>query len=506
MDDSDLELGNALRALRKIAKGSGLVLLGTIMSLVLGFLSRIVLARGFSVSDYGAFNLAIAVLSFLGLLVTLGLPEGIAREVSYYKVKDPGRVESIVSVSFFLASVASIVGCVSLFFASGVLAGFLHVPVLLFALRVLSFALPFQALLTLVVSIARGFGRVREKIFFRDIGVSLLWLLGLLFVYFLSLSFRYVFVAYVAAYALSLAALLAYERSRGLLSLSFRSFDRGLVARLLSFSLPLLFTGVMGFVMNWTDTLMLGYFRGPREVGVYNAAAPLARLLTVPLGVAGFMFLPIVSELYARDEMSELRRVYQVTAKWLFLASLPLFAAYMLFPRLVISVVFGAKYVGGSVALVVLSLGFIFHVLMGLNGMSLIALGETKLIALYNLAAAILNVVLSAVLIPVYGIVGAAVATAVSYILGNVLTSLRLYCGYGVAPFYSNYLKTLGAAFLLLAVFRALGVRPPGVLGAVLYMAVFLVLLFLFLVVTRSIDREDVELLHVLRDVLAFYK
>ncbi len=489
-------------ALQRIVKGSGLVLAGALVALVLNFFSKLILARGFSVSDYGVFNLAIAVLSFLGLLVALGLPEGVAREVSYYRVKDPGRVESIVSMSFFLALVAGVVGGVSLFFTSGVLAGFLRVPMLSFALRALSFALPFQALLTLVVSVARGFGRVREKIFFQDIGVSLFWLLGLLFVYFVSLPFCYVFVAYVAAYALSLAALLAYERSRGLLSLGL-VFDPGLAARLLSFSLPLLFTGVMGFVMNWTDTLMLGYLRGPRVVGVYNAAAPLARLLTVPIGVAGFMFLPVVSELYARGEMSELRRVYQVVAKWLFLVSLPLFAAYVLFPGLVVSVVFGARYIGGSVALVVLSLGFIFHVLMGLNGMSLVALGETRLIALYNLVAALLNVVLNALLIPVYGIVGAAAATAASYILGNTLSTLRLYKEYRVQPFYASYVKTLGIAFLLLIALKALSMRAPGWLGAGLYISLYMIFFLLLLVVTRSIDREDVELLRVLRGVLA---
>ena len=495
MDGSDLELSDALR---RIVKGSGLVLLGTIMSLVLNFFSKVVLARGFSVSDYGVFNLAIAILSFLGLLVALGLPEGVAREVSYYRVKDPGRVESIVSVSFFLALVAGVAGGVSLFFASGVLAGFLRVPMLSFALRVLSFALPFQALLTLVISVARGFGRVREKIFFQDIGVSLFWLLGLLFVYFLGLPFRYVFVAYVAAYALSLAVLLAYERSRGLLGLGL-GFDPGLAARLLSFSLPLLFTGIMGFVMNWTDTLMLGYLRGPRAVGVYNAAAPLARLLTVPIGVAGFIFLPVVSELYARGEMSELRRVYQVVAKWLFLASLPLFATYVLFPGLVVSVVFGARYIGGSVALVVLSLGFIFHVLMGLNGMSLVALGETRLVALYNLVAALLNVVLNAALIPVYGIVGAAVATTASYMLGNVLATLRLYKGYGVQPFYANYVKTLAIGFVLLAVFKLLSVRALNVFSALSWVTIYLVLLFLLIAFSKSIDKEDTDLLKFIR-------
>jgi O-antigen/teichoic acid export membrane protein len=73
---------------------------------------------------------------------------------------------------------------------------------------------------------------------------------------------------------------------------------------LFSFSLPLLFAGIAGLVMGWTDTLMLGYFSSSADVGIYNAALPTAQLIRAIPGALGVIFFPVVSELYARNRIA----------------------------------------------------------------------------------------------------------------------------------------------------------------------------------------------------------
>ena len=263
------------KSLWRIVKGSGLVFVGTIVALVLNFFSKITLAKAFTVSEYGGFNLAMAVLSFLTLFALMGLSDYVPREISYYKVKDPGKVERIISASILLAIMGGIAGSVFLYLVSNYLSSLLHEPSFSLILKILSVSLPFQALLSLIVSIFRGFGKAKEKVYFQDIIVPSLWLAGLLAIYYLKLPFIYTFFIYDTVYIISFIALLVYIEKLKIINLSLL-MDVVLIKNLLSSSLPLLLTGTMSFIMNWTDTLMLGYFRGPREVGVYNAAAPLA--------------------------------------------------------------------------------------------------------------------------------------------------------------------------------------------------------------------------------------
>ena len=147
--------------LQRIVKGSGLVFIGTLVALVLNFFSRVILARAFTVSEYGVFNLAMALLSLLVLFALMGIPDYIPREISYYRVKDPEKVERVISASISLVLVGSIAGGIVLYVASNPLSIFLHEPMLSPALKILSLSLPFQALLTLAISIFRGLGSVR---------------------------------------------------------------------------------------------------------------------------------------------------------------------------------------------------------------------------------------------------------------------------------------------------------------------------------------------------------
>ena len=486
------------KVLGRIVKGTSLVFVGTIVALILYFLARIILARAFTVSEYGVFNLALALISLVTLLALMGIPDYIPRKISYYRVRDPSRIKNVVSTATLLILTGSIIISIALHMTSNFLAAFFHDPRLFYVIKMLSLSIPFQALINLAISVFRGFERIREKIYFQNITIPSLWLSGLLIIYYLKLPFNWVPPVYVMVYILTFIVLLAYVHRLKIISIDFPSIDVGLAKNLLAFSLPLLFTGVMGFIMNWTDTLMIGYFKGSKLVGIYNVAAPLARLLTILLGAAGFIFLPIASELYAKGLMDEMRRVYQVITKWLFIATIPLFAAYVLFPKTVITIVFGTKYVGGYQALQILSIGFIFHVLVGLNGLSLIALGETRFVALYTLASAALNIILNLALIPAYSINGAAIATASSCILANIIASLKLYREYRIQPFYSNYIKTLIIALLLLAILKPLSTLASRIWNMAFCLFIYLVIFFSLIIISKSMDKEDIGLLKAL--------
>ena len=487
-------MSEASYALQRIARGTGIIFVGTIISMLFGFFNRAIIARYFTTSEYGVFNLALTVLNVALVIATLGFQNSLPREVAFYREKEPSRLKALISTALVIVVVNSVIWTAILILGAENIARVFDEERLVYALKIMALALPFSALIGTIISISRGFGRVRERVYFQDIVYPTAFLVFIVLGVLLNSSFTYVFFAYVLAQALTLLTLVFDVLKVRLFGFRI-SLDLKLGKELIDFSLPLLLTGVLGFVMMWADTLMLGYYKSSEVVGVYNAAAPIARLLPIFLNSAAFLYAPIASQLYAQRKLRELKRVYQILTKWIFLLTLPVFSMIFLFPEATINFFFGAKYLGASRALQILALGFMFHTFLGLNGLSLIVIGKPRLNLIGNSLAALLNIVLNALLIPVYGLEGAAIATAVSYFVANVFRSYWLYQKTRIHPFSWNYVKPLAISFVLLGLIQSLHLRVPSMWYAVPVLVVFLGVYFFLMLLSKSIDKEDVELL-----------
>lgn len=480
-------------ALQKIAKETGIIFFGTILALLLEFFGRVILARFYSVSEYGVFTLALTVLNITLLLASLGLPDGIAREIAFYRKREPSRVGEIISTSIFTVALSSLMALALIVLYSDIIAQIFRQNELSCFIRILAFVIPFSSMTGIILSVYRGFGRAKERVYFSNIS-KLLFLIFILVLVVLNLQFIYVFYACIANSILTFFALVFYTHRLRLFEIKF-SPNLKVGKKLLMFSIPLLFIGILGFIIDWTDTLMLGYYKSAELVGLYNAASPLARLIRIFLSTAAFIYLPVASELYAKEKIKEMGRVYQILTKWIFLLTLPIFTVIFLFPEETIKFLFGAKYLPATLTFRILAFGFMFHTILGLNGLSLIVIKDSRFILFSSLSSAFSNIILNAVLIPTYGMEGAAVASLISYVIGNVLNSLRLYQKSRIHPFSWNYTKLLIISFVLLIILQKLSSKIVNMWYIILILVIFLLIYFFLVLLSRSVDREDIDLL-----------
>lgn len=487
-------MSEASQALQKIARGTGIVFAGTVISMFFGFLSRAVIARYFSTGEYGVFNLALTVLNIVLVITTLGFQNALPREVAFYREKEPSKVKDLISTALMIVALNSIIWTAVLFAGAGNISRLFSDERLVEALRIVVFALPFWALTRIIISVLRGFGRVREQVYFQNIVYPTAFLVLILVGYLLKGSFEWIFIAYFLSQVITLFLLLIDTSKLKLLTLAF-SFDYMLGKELLKFSLPIMLTGMLAFIMGWTDTLMLGYYKGPEVVGIYNAASPIAKLISIFLNSAAMLYLPIASSLYGRGKIKEMGRVYQIITKWVFLLTLPIFAIVFLFPEATINFFFGAKYIQASLALQILALGFMFHTFLGLNHVSLIIIGRPTLNLIGNSFATGLNVILNALLIPEYGPEGAAVATAFSYFVANIFGSYWLYKNAKIHPFNWSYVKLLVISFALLGIIKSLDLKVPNIWYTIPILMTFVISYLFLILLSKGIDKEDVELL-----------
>ena len=172
------------QSMQKIAKGTGIVIICTIIGMLLCFIGRVILIGFTTHSKYGIYFLALFMISIFVTISSLGLQEGSTRYIAYFRgKKEEGKVRGIISSSIKIAIIASISLAVISFFASDfVSTSIFHTLELSTPLKIFSVAIPFTVLISVFIAIFRGFDRVDAKVYFSDIlrpGLYLIFLISL---------------------------------------------------------------------------------------------------------------------------------------------------------------------------------------------------------------------------------------------------------------------------------------------------------------------------------------
>lgn len=490
--------------LKKATKGTVLVFAGSVGSVLLWFAVKVLIIRGITTEEFGIYALVTTIAGILCSLASLGIGGGATRYISLAIGK--AREEDIPSLSRSSLQMGVISGTatfVLLFLLAGpVSQSLFYKPELAAPLRVISFTVPLTVMIGIISSILRGHNIIRPKVYFEDIGKPLFFLALIGVVLVMKLPFIYVIGAFTLSVAIAFVSISTYGYKK--IGLNPFAVTGGKHRKeLLKFSFPLLVGTMTYMVITWTDTLMLGRYTTSEAVGVYNVSISLARLLLFALNALMFVFLPMAGEMYGGGHMRELERTYQVLTKWVFSATLPIFFVLCVFPEMTITFLFGERLVDAAVPLRILSLGMIFSVFFGANGLLLVAMGYTKTVMNVSLFSAALNVVLNYIFIKRlgYGTVGAAVASMICFIISNILVSFILYRRSRIHPLIPEHIKpVLGSAAIGLIIYAVAKSAPLYIWMLPLYFVLFVGGYVLSLFLSRSLGREDVEMLYAISE------
>ncbi|MFH1597594.1 MAG: flippase [Patescibacteria group bacterium] len=413
-------------SLKKIAGGGFIIFIGTLFSLLLQFFYRLIIIRNVSQYEYGLFSLGLVIVSILLTFSLLGLEFGVSRFIGFYRGhQDDQKITSIIASSIKISVISGIFFMLILWASSPLLSSILHDGSLKNIFSIFAISLPFSAFIQVMISVYLGLERVMPKVIINNLQFVLL-IIGFYIVRALDLPFMSIIYAYSIAIFFTFLALAFYSKKIFRLARK-RTKTKMMTKKLLLFSLPLLGQNLFSALIVWTDTLMLGFFKNPETVGLYNSAIPLAHLIPIMLTSTGFIFIPIFSQLYARGLLDEMRKVYVTITKWLFSSSMIIILFVLLFPGNLISFFYGEGYIAAATALKILAIGFIIHILSGPNGLSLVVIGKTKQLLITSFAGCVLNIILNILFIPRWGIIGAATASTITLIAINIINLSILY-------------------------------------------------------------------------------
>ena len=492
------------QSLKKAAKGTTFIFVGTIASSLLLLATKVLIVRHTTKEEFGIYSLSVAITTIITLLATFGIFEGVARYVAIYVGKgERSEADRVARSALKIGIITGFIAGTLLFFGARILSTYIfNLSQLTVPLQIVAVSIPFYVLSHIMIGVLRGYGLIASRVYFLDVGLPLVILLFLLFNFFVGLPFITLVVIYSLSIVLiSISIAYSYRRTAGTHPFDLTAAGKG--KELFKFSVPLLVGTVMTLVFGWTDSLMLGRYAGAQSVGVYDVSSSFAKLLNFPLAALEFVFLPIAGAMFAQQQMLELKRTYQVLTKWVFLATVPIFAMLFVFSEPAIALFFGSRFNDAVPPFRILAIGFLFHAAMGANGILMVVIGLSREIMAVSIAGAVLNIVLNYLLIRVlaFGILGAAMATVLTYVVLNVVVSIIVYRKARIHPITVRYLKStvsVLAAGLVLA--GGTFLVPVSIWMLPVFFPIFLVTLGIMLLVTKSVDHEDVSLFHAIAE------
>lgn len=392
--------------------------------------STLLVARLFGAGATGTYYLAVAAATVGMTIGRVGLDLPMMRIVAVDIGRDdwPAAKGVVGRASTVVAVAAGSAGTL-LFLLASPLGNLFDDPDLPSMLRLTSMAVLPGSLTMLYAAILRGAGRpsiaevAQRAVFFA------VFILGVL-----AMATRMqeasMGLAYAGAYVVTLLLVLGVWR---LVTPEARPDRAGSTRALVVSGLPLLLAASVTLAIRWTDIFMLSAFDTPSAVGVYSVASRVAGLISFVLISASAVIAPKFAVLYANGDMLKLQRL--VRRSTLGTASAALVLALLLCAaRTEVLGLFGEEFIAGASALLILVVGQLIHSAFGLVGSLLAMTGREKRLMFSTLAAAVANVVLNWILIPRFGIEGAALASVISIAILNIVNALfaRFDLGIGV--------------------------------------------------------------------------
>jgi len=493
------------KALKTMAAGSMIVFVGMMADRVLGYITRIILARGLAPSEYGMFFLALSFLSIGIAISVIGLPGALERYVAYYHGRgDSRRVRGIVNSAFRLSVPIAVAVFAVLFGLSDILSNDVFGnPGLSPLIKVLSFAVLAAPFIRLSLGTTTGFRKAKYEVMIRALFKSVLTLIAVVAALYFGFGVIGTGLAYMLGFVFT--GILAFYFMSRLLNRMTGSERRSIPmkGKLLSFSVPLVFAGFVWNILSQADTIILGVFKSEIDVGLYHVVLPNAQLLLVVPVAIYYLLLPTISDLFAKNKKNDIKSIYKTVARLGFYFNFPLFLIVFVFPNEVITFIFGSNYlVGGMVgyAQSILAVGFFIYSFSRISNAVISLYERTGLWLLNAILTLGSNVLLDIILVPLYGVIGAAVATTISFIFFSILNIAE---GFYISkprmhPFDWGILKSVFSGAVSIIIIYVLSISFLG-MGNIIHFFIWVFAFFLVyafvLVISGGLRKEDLRLL-----------
>lgn len=376
-------------------------LIATQGSRIFRSLVTIYAARILGTEGYGLFSYVFGLAGIMLFFADPGIGELITRDVAKHKDRRTEYFSAGFWLRIFSFSLSALVFLIAVPYASKI-----H-PARIFIYLAILYAV-FENLRRLVLSYVRGLERMElEAVITATANIAVtvpgLFILsghpnvqGLFWVYIISAV-----ISFLAATILA---------GKILIRNVFSSFKISTAMELLQNCWPIAIFGMLG-LMAGIDVIILGWWRTSSEIGIYSAVQRITQLLfNLPVILASAIFPTLSAIVHAGNREHE-KKLNEKTLAIIFLFVLPIISGGIILNGQIISFIFGADFLPGVSTFRILLLGLIFTFPAAIISNIVLAHNRQQKIVKYVSVSFGLNILLDIILIPQFGIAGAAIAS-----------------------------------------------------------------------------------------------
>jgi O-antigen/teichoic acid export membrane protein len=419
----------------RIISGSLAVFAGKISARGFRFLIEVLLARGFGPTGYGIYTICLTLVNIGKQGSLLGFQNVFVKFYTTYEQEDRyGAIKGTIVTTFAVTlSLSLLVAMVLSVGGDTIATRFFNDPSIGPKMAIFALVLPAYAMIAIATNYIQALRHMRA---FAVLNAPLLHglnLLAVVAVIIAGATLSTVFGALVLSGIVAAAVTLLYflVAIPPAVTKATTEFE---LKRLFGFTLPIFLAGFANLFMTQIDRLMVGYFLPSAAVGVFSMAALFSRQIIVVLGAMNSSFAPVISEAYAAGELDRLDELYEATTRYVIGATVIGALPLLVFAEDILRLI-NPAYSGGAQTLVILAIGYLSVATAGAAGYVLQLSDNERLVLVNHVGMVFVNVALNLLLIPRYGIDGAALATMTTLLVVNLLRLVEVWVLLGMYPY-----------------------------------------------------------------------
>lgn len=396
---------------RYLLEKGGISFLFRMIGMVLTFIIIKLISNYYNIETYGGFSIIQTFNLILLIVFTLGVQNTIVIEHNKNKYSSDLLLDFIIRI-FKIIAIVSIIPALILIFLSSYLSDLFNNPELKNSFIILGCSLTLMLFHDIFV-----YYYIAIKNFLK-FGIFMFFLPNLIFLIFIFFTYNtYNNLAYLTLFfCLSYILTFLIEITVSILENRPKKVEKIPYKKILIISIPMMFSGLMQLLLNWTDIFMLGIMMNNEDVGKYNVAFKIGSMMLIFLATISTIILPKLSQFFEEKNHQELEKIIKQSTKLGILISTPFLLGLMIFGQSILGF-FGKEYVNSYNILVIIAVTGYLGVLAGNIDQILNMSNNQKTLLYINTIALFLNIGINLILIPIYGALGAAMATLITTIL-----------------------------------------------------------------------------------------
>jgi O-antigen/teichoic acid export membrane protein len=258
----------------------------------------------------------------------------------------------------------------------------------------------------------------------------------------------------------------------------------------LSFGLPTIPAGISTWVVASSDRYVISYFLGATSVGIYSAAYGIGVIILMAVGVLDLVLTPALSKLYDEGRMEEVKTHLKYSLKYLLAVTIPFVFGAAILAEPVLRVFTTAEIASeGYIVVPLIALSTLFATAYVPIGNIIILVKKTRITGTIWIICALVNLGLNILVVPRWGILGAAITTLIAYGLALGLTTYYSFKEFKFSIYWRFIVKSLIASGVMSASIWAIG--PEGTLATVLTILTGTVIYGAILLLLKGFTKEE---------------